>query len=294
MTQVNSALVAAAVQAPTSTADYRVGPDDLLEITLFNVESGTGLIPRTVQVRVSQDGTITLPLLGDIPVAGQTLSTVEQALRQRYNEYLYNPQVGVYIREYRSQQVSVMGAVRNPGVFQLTGPKTLGDLLGMAGGLSAQAASQAHIYRQGSEGRQTYVVDLLALSSNPGLVNMPVQPGDIINVPQTGMFFVHGAVHRQGMHPLLQPLTISQAIAVAGGLNTNLSDDSNVAIFRRRDAAEADRISVDLKAVLVGQAPDPQIEPGDLIIVPTSSAKWFVDRFFGRIGLPGIPAPPIY
>jgi len=291
-TQINSVLAAAALQAPTSRADYRLGPEDLLEITFFNVESGTGLIPRTVQVRVSQEGMITLPLLGDIPVAGQTLSAVEQALRQRYNEYLYNPQVGVYIREYRSQQISVMGAVRNPGVFQLTGPKTLGDVLGMAGGVDQLAGTHVHIYRQGSEGRQTYVVDLQALAANPGLVNMPVQAGDVINVPQTGMFFVHGAVNRPGSYPLLRPYTISQALAVAGGLNTNLSDQSNVAIFRRRDSAEAERISADLEAILDGRAADPPIESNDVIVVPISSAKWFLERFIGRIGLPGVPGPP--
>jgi polysaccharide export outer membrane protein len=292
VTQVNSALVTAALQAPSSTADYRLGADDLLEITLFNVpESGAGILSRRAEVRVTQEGMITLPLLGDIPVAGLTVSATEQVLRERYNEYLHHPQVGVYLKEYRSQRVSVIGAVRGPGMFQLTGPKTLGDVLAQAGGVTEKASSRLHIYRQNGQDRHTLVVDLLALASNPGLVNMPVQPGDMINVPPSGMFFVHGAVMKPGSHPLAQPYTLSQAIAVAGGVDVNLADHSHVAIFRRRDAQESDRVMVNLKAILEGEAADLPIEADDVIVVPISSAKWFLERFIGKIGLPAIPRP---
>jgi polysaccharide biosynthesis/export protein len=291
MTQINSALVAASLQTPASTADYRLGAEDLLEITLFNVpESGAGIISRRAEMRVTQEGMITLPLLGDIPVAGLTTSALEQTLRQRYDEYLYNPQVGVQVKEYRSQRISVVGAVRNAGVFQLTGPKTLVDLLAMAGGISERAGKQVHIYRQRGEGRETYVVNLLALASSPGLVNMPVQPGDVINVPEAGNFFVDGAIGKPGSYPLTQPYTLTQALAVAGGVNTDLSDESNVAIFRRRDSVEANKISVNLKEILAGRASDPQIEPDDVIVMPINSSKWLLKRFIGTIGLPGIPA----
>jgi polysaccharide biosynthesis/export protein len=290
VTQVNNALVSAALQAPASTADYRLGAEDLLDITLFNVpESGTGIISRRAEVRVTQEGMIALPLLGDIPVAGLTTSALEQALRERYAEYLYNPLVGVQVKEYRSQRISVVGAVRSAGVFQLTGPKTLVDLLAMAGGISERAGKQVHIYRQRGEGRETYVVDLLALASSPGLVNMPVQPGDVINVPEAGMFFVDGAIGRPGSYPLTQPYTLTQALAVAGGVKRDLSDESNVGIFRRRDSLEADRMSFNLKEILAGRASDPQIEPNDVIVMPINGAKWFLERFIGRIGMPSIP-----
>jgi polysaccharide biosynthesis/export protein len=292
VTQVNSSLVAAALQAPSATANYRLGADDLLEITLFNVpESGTGIISRRAEVRVTQEGMITLPLLGDIPVAGLATSAVEQVLRERYNEYLYDPQVGVYVKEYQSQRISVLGAVRTPGTFQLTGPKTLGDVLALAGGITEKASSRLHVYRQDGLDRQTLVVDLLALANNPGLINMPVQPGDIINVPPSGMIFIHGAVVRAGSYPLTQPYTLSQAIAVAGGVKPELADEGNVAIFRRRAPQETDRIAVDLKAILASQAADPSVEADDVIVVPISSAKWFLERFIGKLGIPGLPAP---
>jgi polysaccharide export outer membrane protein len=292
-TQINNALASSAWQGQPSSADYRLGAEDLLEITLFNITGpNVGILPRQVQVRVSQESMITLPLLGDVSVEGLTPATLVQLLRQRYDEYLYNPQISVDVREYRSQRVSVVGAVRQPGVFQLTGPKTLVDLLSMAGGINEKAASQVHIYRQSSEGRQTHVVDLLALASNPGLLNMPVQAGDVIDVPQAGTFFVDGAVNKPGSYPFSRQYTLTQALVVAGGVNTDLSDESNVAIFRRRGSAEAERIPINLKDIMAGNAADPPVNPEDVIVVPTSSAKWFLDRFIGKIGLPGFPRLP--
>jgi polysaccharide biosynthesis/export protein len=293
-TQINSALAHVTSKGSTSMADYRLGADDLLEITLFNIpESRAGIISRRAEVRVTQGGMITLPLLGDILVAGLSPSTLERVLRERYDQYLYNPQIGVQVKEYRGQRISVLGAVRNPGVFQLSSPNTLADLLAMAGGINERAGSQVHIYRHQGEERQSYVVDLLTLASNPGLVNMPVQPGDLISVPQTGMFFVDGAVGRPGSYPLNQPHTLTQALAVAGGITETLADYNGVAIFRHRDALAADRISVNLKEILAGRTADPQIEANDVVVVPVSTAKYIVERFLGTIGM-GLQTPALY
>jgi polysaccharide export outer membrane protein len=293
VTQINSALASAALRAPAPKADYRIGAEDLLEITLFNVsEADAKVTPRKVEVRVNQGGKITLPLIGDIPVAGMDTSGLEELLRERFNEYLYAPQVGVHLKEYRSQRVSVMGAVRNPGVFELTGPKTLIDLLTTAGGLNEQAGSVIHVYRQEREARHTYVIDLLALANNPGLVNMPVQPGDVINVPQAGTFFVDGSVGKPGSYLLTRSRTLTQALAMAGGVNERLADYSNIVVFRRQDSAEPERIPVNLRDVLAGRATDPPIEAEDVIIVPMSTAKYIVERFIGTIGLPSFSAIP--
>jgi polysaccharide biosynthesis/export protein len=291
-TEVNNALTAAALQTPASSPDYRLGPEDLLQITLYNIPAGeVGVTPRTMEVRVSQEGKITLPLLGDIPVAGLTTPGLEQWLRGGYDKYLHNPAVGVQVKEFRSQPVTMMGAVRNPGVYQLTSPKTIIDMLSLAGGVTERAGGQVHLYRQGPEGRQSYVIDLLALVRNPGLVNMPVQAGDVINVQQAGMFFVDGAVTRRGSYPLARPYTLTQALAVAGGVVDNLVDYSGVSIFRRRDSLEAERMVFNLKEIQANGATDPQIEAEDVIFVPVSTPKWLLERFIGRIGLPSVPGP---
>jgi polysaccharide export outer membrane protein len=286
---INSALASAALQTPAAPADYPLGPEDVLQITLFNIpETEAGVTPRTTDVRVSQEGKITLPLIGDIVVAGKTTTDLEQLLQKEYDRYIRAPQVGIRVTEFRSQQVSVMGAVGKPGVFQLTGPRTLADLLSMSGGISERAGGQVHIYRQGPQGRQTYVVDLMALANNPGLVNMPVQASDVINVPQAGMFFVDGAVGKPGSFALSRPYTLSQALAMAGGVTDDLADYSDVSILRRRNSLEPEKISVDLKDIQAAKAPDPLIEAEDVIVVPISTGKWFVYRFIGRIGLGGI------
>ena len=294
VSEINSALTSAATESSASTADYRLGAEDLLEITIFNIpegfnlsQGGTGPLPRKIDVRVSQAGMITLPLLGDVPAARLTTADLEQSLRKRYDEFLHDPQVGVYIKEYRGQQVSVSGAVGKPGMYQLTGPRTLVDLLSNAGGVSEKAGSQVHLYRQNAEGRQSYVIDLYALANNPGQVNMPVQAGDIINVPVAGTFFVDGAVYRPGPYPLSRTYTLTQALVVAGGVNDTLAAYSDVSIFRRRIGAEPEKIPIDLKNIFAGNAPDPYVEAEDVVVVPVSTAKYIVERFIGKIGLGG-------
>jgi polysaccharide export outer membrane protein len=296
VSQINRTLATLAESTAAVSADYRIGPEDLLQITLYNVTGETALTPssdarmtpRTLNIRVSQQGIISLPLLGEIRVSGMTASEVENALRKAYEKYIYYPQVGVFVAEYR-QRVSVIGAAVKTGVFELTGPKTVIDILAMSGGVTEKAGTQVHIYRQGPNGRETHVIDLLALSSNASLINagnaglitMPVQAGDVINIPPAGTFFVDGAVKRPGPYPLGRRYSLSQALATAGGVDPELNS-SDITIFRRK-ASAMEPISVDYAAVLAGSAPDLQIEEDDVIVVPMSTAKYFVKRFIGSL-----------
>ena len=292
--EINQSLSMAASQSTSSTKDYRIGPDDLVQVTIYNIpEQETRVTPRTVLLRVSQQGMIIAPLIGEVPVKGMTTSELEQELGKRYAKYIRSPHIGVLITEYR-QRVSVMGAVQKPGVFELTGPNTVIDMLALAGGVSEKAGNQVHVYRQDAQGaRQSFVIDLMVLANtaglfnvndkNPGMVNMPVQAGDLINVPQAGMFFVDGAVRKPGSYPLGRHYTLTQALATAQGVDVELADYSSISIFRRRGPTNVETISVDLDKVTSGGAKDPLIEPDDVILVPMSSAKYFVKRFIGTI-----------
>ncbi|HXV82373.1 MAG TPA: polysaccharide biosynthesis/export family protein [Candidatus Binatia bacterium] len=290
---INSNIAAAALLSSSASSDYRIGPEDLLEITLFNIPQAYGMesqvTPRSLTVRVTHQGQISLPLAGELDVRGLTVSGLEKKIREAYDKYIYNPQVGVLIKEFR-QRASVIGAVQKPGVFELTGPKSVIELLAMAGGVSEKAGSQVHIYRQREKERETHVIDLAVLANNTGLINannaaminMPVEPGDMINVPEAGMFFVDGAVHKRGSYPLGRRYTLSQALATAGGVDAELNTNE-ISILRRRGAGDIETIALNLDAVMSGSVPDPQIQPDDVIVVPTSTAKYLVKRFVGSL-----------
>jgi polysaccharide export outer membrane protein len=273
------------------SGDYQIGPEDQLQITLFNIPQGDDgtITPRTVTVRVSQQGNITLPLLGEIAVKGLTVTGLEQKLRDHYDRYMHDPQVGVLVKEFR-QRVSVIGAVNKPGVYQLRGPQTIIDILAMAGGVTPKAGSQVHVYRQGPGGRESHVIDLSVLVGSTGLINadnaakinLPVQAGDMINVPPAGMYFVDGAVRRPGSYPLGRQYYLTQALATAGGVDFELNSN-DISIFRRRGPGKVDTIAINLNDVMDGTVPDPQIQPDDVIVVPRSTGKYLVKRFVGSL-----------
>ena len=288
--EINQAIASFALGIGQGTANYQIGPEDLLQITLYNIpESEARVTPRTVTVRANQQGSISIPLIGELKVAGLTVSQLEKELVKRFEKYIYNPQVGVIITEYR-QRASVIGAVQKPGVFELTGPKTVLDLVAMAGGITERAGTQLHLYRQGPNGRESYIIDLAGLANSSRnldpkdvqLISMPVQAGDVINVPAAGTFFVDGAVKKPGPYPLGQRLSLTQALATAGGIDTEISS-SDVQIFRRKGVSEMQPIAVDFDALMAGSGADPQILADDVIIVPVSSTKWLVKRFVGAL-----------
>jgi polysaccharide biosynthesis/export protein len=289
-TEINNALATIAMQTSLPTADYQIGPEDLLQITLFNVSAEEAKVtPRSQMVRVSQQGLISLPLIGEVKIAGLTVGGLEQELRKKYDKYIYSPQVGVLVTEHR-QRVSVIGAVLKPGIIELTSPKTVFDILAMSGGVTERAGTQVHIYRQGPKGRESQVIDLLALASNAALItadganliSMPVQGGDVVNVPPAGMFFIDGAVGRPGSYPLGRRYSLTQALAIAGGVNRDLNS-ADITIFRRKGPSGVEPITVDLDSILANSAVDPKIEEDDVILVPISSMKYVYQRVFGQL-----------
>lgn len=300
--EINQALSLAAAQSSSSTANYRIGPDDLVQVTIYNIpDQDARVTPRTVILRVSQDGLIVLPLIGEVPVKGQTTGEVEQELKTRYAKYIRTPQVGVLVTEYR-QRVSVMGAVQKPGVFDLMGPLTVIDMVAQAGGITDKAGNQVFLYRKEPNGkRETAVIDLMVLANPSGqvtdskdaaMVNMPVKAGDVINVPQAGMYFVDGAIRRPGSYPLSRNYTLTQALATAGGADPELADYGSISIYRRHGPTKVETITVDLENVMARKSDDPKVMPDDVIVVPMSSMKYFVKRFVGTI-ISGTSAPGI-
>lgn len=302
--QINQIIASAALNdSRPLVQDYRLGPEDMISITVFNVAAGEGggLTPREVTLRVSQQGIVTVPLLGEVKVVGLTPSALEKMLRDRYDKFIYNPEIGVAVREFRSQRVSLIGAVNRAGVFDLTGPKTLIDVLALAGGVNPRAGNQVHVYRQTQEGRRSYVIDLFALASSLGLINeqtagvdvlnIVVQAGDIINVPEAGTFYVDGAVRRAGSFALGRRYTVNQAITLAGGLDIDLADFGGITLYRAV-GGEMKQIPINLNAIRNGTETDLPLQADDFLFVPISGIKWAWNFFIKNVGVPN-PYPYI-
>jgi len=253
--------------APLPSRDYVIGSEDLLEINVFEQPD----LDRTV--RVSGDGTIRIPLVGVIPVAGLTVQEAEKKLRDLLEEkYLTDPQVSVFVKEYGSKKVSVIGAVGKPGVYEMLGPRTLMQVLSQAGGLTENAGAELYVLRAGEAGKEerlpVRVGDLMA-NRMPGL-NIAIEPGDVVSVPLDRMVYVYvdGAVKTPGRIEQLasRPITLLQAIAKAGG-TTERADVKGVQVLRRNGDAPQEVLEVNLKRVRAGRSPDILLLDGDIVVV---------------------------
>jgi len=268
-----------------SSADYKIGPEDLLEIDVFQVPE------LKTTARVSSKGFIKLPLTDSIEASGLSVSELESLIAKRLEKYVTEPLVGVFVKEYRSQQISVLGSVKDPKVYYATGQRYLLDMLSMAGGLTLDAGSVCIIQRtsQSNDNSMTVstekiVVDLnrLLLDGNADL-NIPVYGGDVIQVPKSGIFFVDGAVGGSGEYNLKHKLTFTQAISMAKGLDSTASH-SNIRIFRDTGKPEREVIELDYDAVLSGEEKDIEIKDKDVIIVSSSGIKRFFSKLTGGLG----------
>ncbi|HDP94062.1 MAG TPA: hypothetical protein ENN40_01745 [Candidatus Aminicenantes bacterium] len=249
--------------------DYRVGPQDLLEIKVFEVPE------LNITTRVAENGTIALPLLGVVDVEGLTRRGVEEKLAKLLEEsYLKNAQVTVFIKEYESRMVSVMGAVKSPGNYKLLGSMTLMQLLSRAGGLTGDMGEKIIVIRTFPGGKTASLsidLDGLMLRGDPKL-NIPLMDNDIVNVPieRTYDVFVFGQVEKPGNIQMSRGtgMTLMKAIAQAGGF-TQRARRGSVSVTRTVDGEEK-KITVNVKKILRGKQKDFQLEPNDVVFVPES------------------------
>lgn len=251
-------------------ADYRIGRQDLLEINVFDVEE----LNQTV--RVADDGTITMPLLGQLSVGGMTKTELEQKLAALLEErFVRDPQVTVFVKEYESRRVAVSGAVKKPGTYEMLGRKTLLEMLSMAGGLDQDLGKEIVIFRDDERGdKQRIPLDLnqLVYAADPEL-NLVVEPGDIIYVPTVEKIriFVTGAVKQPDMYevPRDEPISVLKAVTLAGG-TTDRAARKRVQVMRSDPDGKRVTLVVNLRRIQRGKAEDPLLQKGDIVLVPES------------------------
>lgn len=250
------------------TAEYIIGPKDLLRISVF----GTEELNKTV--RVSEEGKITFPPLDEVEVEGLTKTELEKKLsRLLEEEYLQNPQVTVFIVEYQSKRVSVLGAVEEPGPYELLGRQTLLQLISKAGGLTEFAGDEIFVIRLLEDGSSTSLkisIDDLFLKGDSSL-NIPLEANDVITIPviKTALIYVFGQVNKPGAIEVRKSNipTLLQAIAQAGGFSRRASK-GGVRIKRRDKYGKEEQIKVNVKDIIKGKKKDIQLLENDVVYVP--------------------------
>ena len=256
-------ILAALPASAQSAANYVIGPQDVLAITVFDQADLSG------KYTVESDGTFTFPLIGRVKAAGLTLRGFETELKKLLADgYFKNPQISVAVEQYRSQRIFVMGEVRQPGAVPLTGGMTLIEALARAGSTLPSSSGQVAIVRapQGAKGPVTseaeggaeiFRASIRDLEAGSLSQNIDLRDGDTIFVPRAETVYVFGQVKNPGAYGIQKETTVLQALSLAGGVNEN-GAMNRIKIVRIEDG-EKKEIKVKLTDI---------VRPGDTIIVP--------------------------
>lgn len=251
------------------TFEYRIGAKDVLEITVV----GEAELSRTV--RVSEEGTITLPYLGAVSVEGLTRTELENKLSLLLIEgnFLEDPQVIIFIREYQSKRVAVIGAVQTPGTFELLGRQTLRQIIAEAGGTSTEAGDEIEIIRTHEDGESSIVrVSKNVLYTDVDM-DIPLVANDIVRIPIDELIkvYVGGQVGNPGVLEVRksQVPTLLQAIIQAGGFAERASKGS-VILKRQNDNGDWETRKIDVNDIIKGKEDDIQLQENDIIWVSQS------------------------
>ena len=283
----------------------------MLEVAVFEVEE------LSQSVVVTPAGNISMPLIGEMSVDGMTTPRIEQRLKELYGrDYLRDPQISVKVKDFRSQPISVFGAVQRPGIYQLQGRRRLVEVLAMAGGLTEDVGDTITIFRTPSSppaepgnlarssleswmepapanlasdlatlGRLTghpeeikiSVRELLTMGGHSD-TNRFIDPHDVIRISKAGVIYVMGAVEKPGGFPIKEQetITVLRAVSLASGLKRHASPQKARVI---RDVNGVKReLPVRIKDVLAGKAPDLSLDANDILFVPDSGAKSALSR----------------
>ncbi len=285
--------------------DYPIGPGDVLELNVSTVEELTN---RTV--RVSGDGTIALPFVGELRVAGLTEKELRTELQSRLEKYMYTPQIHLLVKEYRSRQVAVVGAVEKPGLYNLASSSdTILDILSLAGGMKTEAAPRINLIpaestdttntadTQPIQPTQTQLtgsvlpmvmktgspitIDLrnLTKGGNQKYLSLPARPGDVIMVSASGEVLVAGWVEKPASYKITPGLTVLGAIQAAGGSHF-AANMNTVKVIRSGRDGEKLLFHADLEKISRGESKDAPVQDGDVIEVSSSAVKLVPYSFY--------------
>jgi polysaccharide export outer membrane protein len=277
------AIVCTARAEQASGEAYLLGPEDQLSIHVVDLDEVSDK-----PFRVDPSGFVDLPLIGRVHAAGLSVNQLREMLAGRLSKYITDPQLTVNVIEYRSQPVSVLGEVNNPGVHQLQGPKRLVDVISSAGGLKADAGPKVTITRQARWGAlplpnahmdaslQYSIADVSLddiTSGRKADQNIEVRADDVISVPRADLVYVVGEVKRSGGYSLNANDSISliRALSLAEGLGIGAAPKKARILRASGGTVSVEKeIPVNLQQILAGKEPDQLLYKNDVLFIPNN------------------------
>jgi polysaccharide export outer membrane protein len=228
---------------PVTYAADVIGPDDVLKISVYGHDD------LKLDTRVSADGRITYPLIGEVVVNGKSAIDLEETISKKLIEggFIHNPQVSVVVFEHVSQYVSVLGYVNKPGRYPLDSTSSVVDLIAMAGGIiNGVGDTNALITRTINGKPERQQLNLRTYLENPDAASpFKMQQGDVLYVPKAQMFYIYGEVMHPGGYPLEPELNVVKAISLGGGL-TLRGTENRIHIKRIDSKGELEEIDAEL------------------------------------------------
>jgi polysaccharide biosynthesis/export protein len=269
----SSLINVAAPVTPVQRAAIKISPGDLVIVTV------DGVSDYKPEARVSEDGIISLPLIGEVAVGGITVEHAQDEIAKKMSDgnYFRDPRVSVFVKEYASIGISVLGEVARPGVYPSLGVRRLYDVVSAAGGFSARAGKTVTItHRDLPQKPITITIDADPAKSVSS--NVEVEPGDTIMVSKAGLVYVVGDVGRPGGFIMdnNERITVLQVLAMAQGVNRSAAMGS--ARIIRRTPQGPSEVQVPLKQMMAAKTSDMEMQPEDILFIPGSAAKNVVKR----------------
>jgi polysaccharide biosynthesis/export protein len=206
---------------PTDSRDYVLGAGDIVRINVFEHPD------MATEARLSESGKIRFPLIGEVGIAGLSVSGAEGRIADqlRTGGYVKKPEVSIIVTQFRGQQASVLGQVNRPGRYPIEGPTKLSDLLAIAGGVTSSGADQITLTRKvNGKVSRTEVNQIAAFQSGELSLDIPIENGDVLFIGRAPQYYIHGEVQRPGSFRLESNMTIAQALAIGGGVTARGSD----------------------------------------------------------------------
>ena len=279
--RINEQILASA-EMPSDPSDYLLGAGDLLQIGVFEAKE------LDAKVRVSSRGYITLPLLGPVLVKGLSAREAEQKIEDLYRErYIKNPHVGIFIEEHFSRRVTLMGQFKLPGTYDYFSKQRLLDVMALGGGLSDKAGLVVQVRKSSDspDGQGVFIVDLDQLiKKGKSELNIKINAGDVLFVPEAGVFFVDGAVRKPGSYYIKHQTTVQEAFVEAGGLAPYAKKNQAV-LVRYTKKGERQMIKLDLSQSYTLEL---EIKDRDVLIAESSAFGKLVHGMGVFVGFPGL------